>query len=192
LGAILEAKSGRDLRTLFHEQVLRPLGMPHSFYSPVDNPEESVAPTEDNAWHGRLLQGEVHDENASVLGGVAGHAGVFTCLRDCHMLARELIKATQGESSWLRRETVGRFISRELSWALGWDRPSRPVSQAGSYFPEMAVGHLGFTGCSMWIDLEREIVAILLTNRVHPRRDNERIKEFRPKLHDSLFQHYIR
>ncbi len=188
LGAILESKSACDLASLLKAEVSTPLGLRATRYGPVDNSKENVAPTEENSWRRRILCGEVHDENAYVLGGVAGHAGVFTSLEDCHKFAREFVRAVRGDSSWLKAETIKAFVGSEC---LGWDRPSRPQSQAGQFFPTNAIGHLGFTGCSMWIDLDREVIAILLTNRIHPNRANETIKEFRPKIHDALFQHYL-
>lgn len=191
LGAILEDNGRQNLQTLFREQVLRPMGIYHTFYSPVSSGEMPVAPTEQNAWRRRILCGEVHDENAFVLGGAAGHAGVFTCVEDCHKFAREIVAAFKGRSSWIKSETAKQFIGEDKEVCLGWDRPSRPVSQAGRYFPETAVGHLGFTGCSLWIDLDAEVIAILLTNSIHPSCDNEKIKEFRPRLHDALFEYYL-
>ena len=88
-------------------------------------------------------------------------------------------------------KTVEHFLGTHRAHALGWDRPSQPVSQAGQYFRDAAVGHLGFTGCSLWIELEQEIIAILLSNRVHPSRSNERIQQFRPQINDALFEYYL-
>ncbi len=190
LGILLERASGSTLRELFEKEICLPLKLSHSSYGSLKE-GIGVAMTEEDPWRGRLLCGEVHDENAFALGGAAGHAGVFTTLGDCHIFAREVCRAWRGKSSWLTADTLQRFLGKELKFCLGWDRPSRPHSQAGRYFSEKAVGHLGFTGCSLWIELDREIVALLLTNRVHPNRSNEQIKEFRPKIHDALFRHFL-
>ena len=191
LQAVLEKLAVDKIRNLYIQEVVKPLTLKNSFYGPVDNFSGQVVATAQDPWCRRLLCGEVDDANAAVLGGAAGHAGVFTSLFDCHKFAQELVRAYRGMSSWLRSETVERFVGIERTLCLGWDRPSRPQSQAGRYFPERAVGHLAFTGCSLWIDLEQDVIAILLTNRVHPSRDNERIKDFRPKIHDALFQYYL-
>ncbi len=189
LGAVLEKVAVDNLTKLFEKEVVTPLSLKNSFYGPVDNFQAQVVSTEQDPWRGRLLCGEVHDENAFVL-GTAGHAGVFTSLFDCHRLAQEYVKAGQGQSSWLSVETIALFLGSNRKVALGWDRPSQPSSQAGKYFPADAVGHLAFTGCSVWIDLNEGIVASLLSNRVHPHRDNDKIKQFRPLIHDALFEHY--
>ncbi len=188
LGAVLEAETQQGLRSLMSNQVLAPLGLTQMQWAPVDKSLEGAALTEENQWRNRLLQGEVHDENAYVLGSAAGHAGLFATGADCYRFACEIISAAAGDSHWLSRDTVNRFVGCP---PLGWDHPSRPQSQAGRFFPEQAIGHLGFTGCSLWIDLQDSITAILLSNRVHPSRDNEKIKEFRPQIHDALFEQYL-
>jgi CubicO group peptidase (beta-lactamase class C family) len=193
LGAILAQKAQAPLRQLYHREVAKPLALRASGYSPFTSAMDqagSVAATANDSWRGRVLCGEVDDQNAYVLGGAAGHAGIFTSLDDCHRLALELVRAAHGGSSWLLADTVSHFAGPDLSHCLGWDRPSQAHSQAGQFFQATTIGHLGFTGCSLWIDVEREIIAILLTNRVHPSRSNDQIKAFRPQLHDALFKYY--
>lgn len=193
LGAILMQKTGMPLRQLYHREVEKPLGLRASGFAPFTSAMEqsgSVAATSDETWRGRVLCGEVDDQNAYVLGGAAGHAGLFTSLDDCYRFAVELLKASRAQSSWLDAETISMFIGPQLKYALGWDRPEAQGSQAGHHFPASAIGHLGFTGCSLWIDPARGVIIILFSNRVHPSRSNEQIKLFRPQLHDTIFKHY--
>ena len=194
LGALLEKVGGESLRDLFRREVAAPLELHQTLYSPVDRSRREagrVAATEKDPWRGRLLCGEVDDQNAYLLGGVAGHAGIFTSVDDCHKFACELLRSVRGDSSWLRAETVGLFIGSDRRRTLGWDRPSQPTSQAGRYIHASAWGHLGFTGCSLWIEPDRELIVILFSNRVHPTRSNDLIKAFRPLIHDAVFQHYV-
>jgi CubicO group peptidase (beta-lactamase class C family) len=151
-----------------------------------------TAPTEIDPWRGRLLIGEVHDENAAALGGVAGHAGLFGTAAAVGQQARHLLQILAGRSGAFRRETLEAFISRRAdvpgsSRALGWDT-MLPSSSCGGRMSPRSFGHTGFTGTSMWIDPERGIYVVLLTNRVHPSRTNEAIKQIRPAFHDAVIQ----
>jgi CubicO group peptidase (beta-lactamase class C family) len=155
----------------------------------------AFAPTEDCPWRQRLLLGEVHDENAYCLNGVAGHAGLFGTARGIFQLLSHLLDVYRGVASdgLFDRETLQLFWKRagldpRGTWALGYDTPSPSGSSAGRHFLCASVGHLGFTGTSFWVDLEREIIVILLTNRVHPTRANDRIKSFRPLVHDLIME----
>jgi CubicO group peptidase (beta-lactamase class C family) len=134
----------------------------------------------------------VHDENAYVVGGVQGHAGLFGTAAAVHKLLSELLRAYHGNPAHqlFPRDLVRLFFKRlpNTDRALGFDMPARKNSSAGSYFSTHTVGHLGFTGTSFWMDLTRSIVVVLLTNRVHPTRDNEAIKAFRPILHDEVMK----
>lgn len=158
-------------------------------------PDFSFASTEHCPWRQRLLRGEVHDENAYCLNGVAGHAGLFGTAVGVYGVLSFLWKVHRGlfeDGSW-SRDVVQHFWSRQdlvpgATWALGYDTPSAACSSAGSHFSPRSVGHLGFTGTSFWIDLDRELLVILLTNRVHPSRTNEKIKVFRPALHDLVME----
>jgi CubicO group peptidase (beta-lactamase class C family) len=147
------------------------------------------APTELDLWRGRLLQGEVHDENAWVLGGVAGHAGMFGTAEAVGAFAREVLKGFAGEATFAKRETFARFVQKSSvpgsSRALGWDT-MLPTSSCGTRMSARAIGHTGFTGTSLWIDPELDLYVVFLTNRVHPARDNNSIQPVRRALHDAI------
>ena len=157
----------------------------------------AFAATEYCLWRKRLLRGEVHDENAYMLGGIAGHAGLFGTARQVfHQLSLlwriYLGRIPDGPCS---RETVQTFWTRSdtpshSTWALGFDTPSAERSSAGDLFSPGSVGHLGFTGTSFWLDMEKEIVVILLTNRVYPSRQNDRLRVFRPLLHNLIMESF--
>ena len=141
----------------------------------------------------RLLVGEVDDENAYAMGGVAGHAGLFAPVHDVDQMAKALIDCYAGRSDYVPQKIVREFWTRDTTvegstWALGWDTPSPQGSSSGHHFSPNAIGHLGFTGTSLWIEPEREIAVTILTNRVHPRRENQAIREFRPKIHDLIME----
>ena len=150
--------------------------------------------TEDCPWRERVIRGEVHDENAFALGGYSGHAGLFGTVDDVYHIVNMLRGHYRGgRRDFFRPETVRDFFRRQdlvpgCTWALGWDTPSEESSSAGNYFSRNSVGHLGFTGTSVWMDLDKDVIVILLTNRIHPTRNNERIKAFRPKLHDTVME----
>jgi CubicO group peptidase (beta-lactamase class C family) len=155
--------------------------------------EEIIAPTEVCPWRKKVLCGEVHDDNAYAMGGVAGHAGLFSSARDIHQLLSCLDDCRRGENTFLPEGLVQEFLSRDESvkhstYALGWDTPSENKSASGKYFSLHSVGHLGFTGTSIWWDLEKNCHVVLLSNRVHPTRKNEKIREFRPYIHDLIMK----
>ena len=168
---------------------------------PTSRPERltaipgTFAATECCPWRKRLLVGEVHDENAYCLGGQAGHAGLFGTAHGVFRLLSRLWNAHRGSTkdpSW-PTEVVREFWTRhsavpEGTWLLGFDTPSPPHSSAGSHFSPGSAGHLGFTGTSFWLDLDQEILIILLTNRVYPTRENERMKSFRPLVHNLVME----
>jgi CubicO group peptidase (beta-lactamase class C family) len=154
-----------------------------------------VAPTEVDSWRGRLLCGEVHDQNAAALGGEAGHAGLFGTAAAVLTVTGVWLQAYRGRKALLDRGIAFEFTRRQeqdaaSSWALGWDTPS-VLSSSGRYFPPRSFGHLGFTGTSVWIDPEHELEVVLLSNRVHPTSRNEAIREFRPLIHDLVHQEFI-
>jgi len=159
--------------------------------SPLPNEDKRFAATERCRWREQILCGVVHDENAYAMGGYSGHAGLFGTALDVFRLAHLLMEHYLGKrDDWLRPQTVRAFFSPQetkgATWALGWDTPSDVRSSSGRHFSKRSVGHLGFTGCSLWMDLEKALIVVLLTNRVHPTRDNQKIKEFRPLLHDLV------
>jgi CubicO group peptidase (beta-lactamase class C family) len=152
------------------------------------------AATEDCPWRRRVIQGEVHDENAYALGGYSGHAGLFGTADEVYILVDLLREHYRGErKDYFNPQTVKSFFTRQeiadnCTWALGWDTPSSKNSSSGKYFSTRSVGHLGYTGTSVWLDLDRNLLVIFLTNRIHPTRNNEKIKAFRPRLHDLILE----
>ncbi len=201
LGELIELVVQAPLDRVCHERIFRPLALRSTGFidlsrlrrdklSPVT---DTIAPTEQCPWREKLLCGEVHDDNAWAVGGVAGHAGLFSTARDIHTLVCWLRAGARGEDAVLPADLVRRFWTRDgtvpdSTWALGWDTPSPAGSTAGERVSPHAVGHLGFTGTSLWIDLERDAHVVLLTNRVHPDRHNERIRAVRPRVHDAVWE----
>jgi beta-glucosidase-like glycosyl hydrolase/CubicO group peptidase (beta-lactamase class C family) len=193
MAEIIERLTGRTLDDLAKSYIFSPLAMKDSMYRPPKKLWPEIAPTEiDNNLRHRLVQGEVHDENAFAIGGVSGHAGVFSTAPDlaafCQMLLNGGVYAHQ---KILRRATVAQFTTpQQLSGGtrtLGWAVPTEGGS-SGHYFSAHSFGHTGFTGTSIWIDPDRQLFVVLLTNRVHPTRENIKIQKVRPSLHDAVMQ----
>jgi beta-N-acetylhexosaminidase len=193
LGEILERATGKTVDQLAQEQIFAPLDMGDSMFNPPKNLQVRIAPTEiDAAFRKRLVQGEVHDENAFAMGGVAGHAGLFTTAGDLAVFCQMLLNGgIYGHHRLLSRATISQFTAPQpLSGntrTLGWMTPT-PNSSSGRYFSAHAFGHLGFTGTSIWIDPDRQLFVILLTNRVYPTRDNDKIAAVRPAVHDAVME----
>lgn len=187
LGAILEQVSGQSLETFVRDRVLDPLGMRDTRYRPPPELWPRIAPTELDPWRGRLIQGEVHDENTFAMGGVAPHAGLFGTAGDLARFAQMLLN---GGRPIVSRKTVELFTRKAgipgSDRALGWDTKSAEGSSAGTLLSERSFGHTGFTGTSLWIDPERQLYVILLTNRVHPTREDNLIREARPAVADAV------
>ena len=183
LGFILEDVNGAALAQQFGCADLR--------FNPPREWRERTAPTELDLWRGRLLQGEVHDENAWALGGAAGHAGLFGTAASTGRFARLLLTGLKGGRSIARPETIARFAMKSTlpasSRALGWDT-MLPTSSCGTRLSPRAIGHTGFTGTSLWIDPEQDLYIVLLTNRVHPTRDNNAIQPVRRAFHDAVVE----
>ena len=158
-------------------------------FSPPRDWRHRIAPTEVDAWRGRLLAGEVHDENAWALGGAAGHAGLFGTAGAVGAFARAVLHTIAGQPVLARPETLRTFIARTdvpgSSRALGWDTMVS-TSSCGTRLSPTSIGHTGFTGTSLWIDWERNLYIVLLTNRVYPSRENDKIRALRPTLHDVI------
>jgi CubicO group peptidase (beta-lactamase class C family) len=152
-----------------------------------------TAPTELDSWRGRVLTGEVHDENTWALGGAAGHAGLFGTAGAVGAFAQATMRTIAGERVLAQPSTFQEFIRRTdvpgSSRALGWDT-MLPTSSCGTRMSSTAIGHTGFTGTSLWIDWERDVYVVLLTNRVHPTRDNTRIQAIRPAFHDAVMEEF--
>ncbi len=199
LGSILERVADRPLDESARERIFAPLGLDSVGFLPVNRTgsnawaaKRMVAATERCPWRGRVLRGEVHDENAYAMGGVSGHAGLFGDAMGVLTLVRAWRDAALGRSTRWPADLTARFLTRQTdvgngSWTLGWTVPT-PPSTSGQFFSPRSYGHLGFTGTSVWTDPDRELTVILLTNRVHPTRENQGIAAFRPAIHDAIYR----
>jgi serine-type D-Ala-D-Ala carboxypeptidase len=193
---VVESVSGETLRDFVHNNFYIPMGLKRTFISHSDVPIDKAvfAATEDCPWRNRILQGEVHDENAHSAGGYSGHAGLFGTAEELFIIADTLREHYLG----MRQDYFSQGITKEFfkrqdivkgsTWALGWDTPSSENSSAGQIISRNSVGHLGFSGTSIWMDLERDILVIFLSNRIHPSRSNIKIRAFRPVLHDLIIK----
>lgn len=202
LGAVVEAVARQPLDRFCAERIFQPLGLAQTGFvvlgdgaGPTPVARRRFAATESCPWRGRIVWGEVHDPNASVMGGVAGHAGLFAPADDVMRYAETLLDVWHGRSDALPRELLRRFFERQelpkgSDWALGWDTPTRGQSSSGKHFSERSVGHLGFTGTSLWIDLEQEAIVVMLTNRVHLVAKRSRF-ELRARVHDLVMEAFL-
>jgi CubicO group peptidase (beta-lactamase class C family) len=201
LGEVVEEISGWTLDRFCLDKIFRPLKLRSISFIDltqikarrIQPAKEMIAPTENCPWRKRIAWGEVHDDNAYAMGGVAGHAGLFSSAQEIHRFVGRLRLCSMGRDSFLPAALVREFLSRDRTvagstCALGWDTPSPEHSSAGGAFSPNTVGHLGFTGTSLWWDLEKDCCVILLTNRIHPSRSNDRIKSFRPYIHDLIMK----
>jgi CubicO group peptidase (beta-lactamase class C family) len=202
LGEILERIVKQEW-SAFHHTVFARLGARDLFYMSEVGPtgggslaNRQIAATEQDEWRGRMIRGEVHDENAAVMGGVSSHAGLFGTAESVAGTVRPWLAAVRGDASPISSAWAKEFVKRQAivpgtSWGLGWDTPSKGLngepSASGQYFSPASFGHLGYAGTSVWIDPERDLIVVLLTNRVHPTRKNDKIRVFRPTLHDIVF-----
>jgi CubicO group peptidase (beta-lactamase class C family) len=190
LGFILEdaAPLPRQFETIARQMG----GLPDLQFHPPEIWRARTAPTRNDEWRGRVLVGEVDDNNAWALGGAAGHAGLFGTAGAVGACARHVLQVLEGRTGAFRKETLLTFITRRMdvpgsSRALGWDT-MLPTSSCGTRLSSRAFGHTGFTGTSLWIDPERGVYVVLLTNRVHPTTANEAIKAVRRALHDAVIE----
>jgi CubicO group peptidase (beta-lactamase class C family) len=189
------------LSVLAERRVFRPLGLSSTFFLDGLAPDDALArasgrafaPTERCEHRGEVNQGAVNDDNAWAMGGAAGHAGVFSTALEVAALGQAWLDALCGRDGIVAAAVAEEFGHRDATpgttRALGWDTPSAEGSSLGTRLGRRAwgaIGHLGFTGTSLWIDRNREVVVALLTNRVHPTRENEKIREFRPRFHDVV------
>jgi CubicO group peptidase (beta-lactamase class C family) len=205
LGWVLEKAGGGGLDELCRDRVFAPLALADTLFVdeqaeahpggalPMRREGREFAATERCEHRGEVNRGSVNDDNAWAMGGVAGHAGLFSTARDAAALGQAWLDALRGRPSPVDAHVAATFARRDgapgSTRALGWDTPSAEGSSLGTRLgrgPRGAIGHLGFTGGSLWIDVDREVVAALLTNRCHPSRENERIKAFRPRFHDAV------
>jgi CubicO group peptidase (beta-lactamase class C family) len=190
IGQVIEAVSGMSLAEVLRAQVLEPLGMRSTMFCPPASREPEVVATEVCPWRGRLVKGTVHDENAEVLGGVGGHAGLFSTTADLARVGRMMLG-----HGWLDGHQVfpeplmaamalPRTDHLNLRRCLGWQGADAEGCPVGSSVSAGSYGHTGFTGTSLWIDPAAGIYVVLLTNAVHPRRRPDSLKQFRPRFHD--------
>jgi CubicO group peptidase (beta-lactamase class C family) len=201
LGLLVEELAGAPISALFEERIARPLRLGSTFFLDGLDPQRgwrraevrAFAPTERCEHRGEVNQGAVNDDNAWAMGGAAGHAGLFSTADDVAAFGQAWLDALRGGPSIVPAALAAAFARRDptpgSTRALGWDTPSAQGSSLGTRLgrgARGAIGHLGFTGTSLWIDVDAEVVVALLTNRVHPSRENEKIRAFRPRFHDAV------
>ncbi len=194
LGEIIQRLTGETLEQFAKAHIFTPLGVKDSLFNPPVSLRTRIAPTEYDAdFRKRLLRGEVHDENAWAMGGISGNAGLFSTAGDVAAFAQMMLNGgIYAHHRLLTRATIQQFTQRQTvgdsARTLGWDVPTPPSSSAGHFFSPESFGHTGFTGTSLWIDPERQLFVVLLTNRVNPARTNEQIRQVRPAMHDAIIQ----
>ena len=190
LGEALERITGERLDEFCRREIFLPLQLQTMMFNPGPELFARISPTEDDKYfRHRIIQGEVNDENAWIMGGVSAHAGLFSTALDVALFGECMLR---GGAPLLDLHTVELFTRREATptgtcRALGWDTPS-PPSQSGRYFSSASFGHLGFTGTSLWIDPQRHLSVTLLTNRTWPDRSSQGIKQVRPAFHDAVVE----
>ena len=195
LGILIEKVSGKPLNQYVDSLLFDPLGMNSSFFNPPKNKLKRVVPTEISAITNEVILGYVHDENAFSIGGVAGHAGLFSTAMDIAKFSQMMLNnGLYGWKRFFKPETVNLFtmkanIVKESSRALGWDTPAGK-SSGGVYLSDSSFGHTGFTGTSLWIDPDKNLFVILLTNAVHPKREykNPKYFDWRQRIHSSVYE----
>ena len=191
LGGVLERVCGRSLDNLARERIFQPLEMRRTGFQPPSAWRPRIAPTEIDPWRKRLLRGEVHDENAYAMGGVAPHAGLFATAADLAVFCQTLLNGgVYNHRRIVKQSTLEAFTRRQAhpsgsTRALGWDTPS-PKGSAGNKLSRQSYGHTGFTGTSLWIDPQRRLFIVFLTNRVHPSRENRAIQSARRQVADTV------
>jgi serine-type D-Ala-D-Ala carboxypeptidase len=192
LGLIIEKTAGKEIDELSRVMIYKPLELQNGLFFPglYNQKGSTYVSTEKCVWDEIMLSGTVHDDNCRAIGGVAGHAGLFGTLQGVVQLCEQLLDQWKDRahhpaySNRLLQKTLQRV--GESTWTMGFDMVSPQRSSAGKFFSRKSVGHLGFTGTSFWIDPDKDCIAVLLTNRVYYGRENLKIKDFRPVLHDLL------
>jgi CubicO group peptidase (beta-lactamase class C family) len=191
---ILETITQKSLDRLVKENITDPLGMTRTFYNPDRALLNEIVPTEFSEFHNLLVRGFVHDENTYAMGGVSGHAGLFSTAEDLAVFCQMYLNGgIYDYQRILRPETIEQFTKRQdlvenSTRALGWDTRSETGSMSGDYMSMRAFGHSGFTGTTIWMDPENQVFVVLLTNRVHPTRENQKIRQVRPVVHDYVMR----
>lgn len=196
LSWVVEKITGKTIDRFVEKKIFIPLCIDDLYYilrpSLRGTGVNRYAPTEDCPWRKKILTGEVHDDNAWILGQASGHAGLFGTVNGVARLLTEYLDSFHGriESQVFNQDVLRKFLTeyKNTRRAPGFDMPSVKASSSGKYFTQTSIGHLGFTGTSFWVDLERSICIVLLTNRVHPSRENIRIRQFRPLIHDAVME----
>jgi CubicO group peptidase (beta-lactamase class C family) len=189
---VMERITGKTLDVLASEKIFRPLGMIDTQFQPPLTIRSRIAPTQVDDARGGLLWGTVHDENAWAMGGVAGHAGLFSTAKDLALFSMMILNGGEGANGvrLVKPATIARWTARqgkESTRALGWDSPEGG-SSAGQFFSPWSFGHTGFTGTSIWIDPEKDLFVVVLTNRVNPSRNNNRHVQLRRDVADATQQ----
>lgn len=201
LGIIIEKKAGCSQDKYVEEKVLAPLNLEKKiFYNPLlegnkNRKKTDFVATENCPWRKKILCGEVHDDNCYAMGGVAGHSGLFGNIEGMTTCAGIILDMWKGEATHpnINKKDLVAFLARQnqipgSTWALGFDTPAIKESSSGCFLSQKSVGHLGFTGTSFWIDPVKDVAIVLLSNRVHPSRENIKIKQFRPYCHDRIME----
>lgn len=202
LGRIVEIKGGDNLDIFVAKRIYKPLGLENGlFFRPACRNElekKEFAATEDCAWRHKILCGEVHDDNCYAMGGVAGHAGLFGDIESVLRLTVFILDQWLGRASHpnYRNSDLQYFLKKrrdveENTRTLGFDTPAKSCSSGGRFLSATSVGHLGYSGTSFWIDPVKELVIVLLTNRIHCSRNNEKIRKFRPVFHDAVIRAWM-
>jgi CubicO group peptidase (beta-lactamase class C family) len=193
-GKIIESITGTTLADYVDSVFFKPLGMRNTFYNPPERFLDRIVPTEvDTYWKktGLAVRGRVHDENAATLGGISGHAGLFSTARDLAVFLQMLMNGGVYDGKlYLKAETIKRFVTRQssrTSRGIGWDTRSKVGSFSGDFASEGTFLHTGFTGTSVVVDPENRIVVVFLTNRVHPTRETRKIYRVRPEVHNAIY-----
>lgn len=196
LAWVIETISKTRLDLYVRDQIYLPLGIGTLCFRQSGDPlERGVAATENCPWRGRVMRGEVHDDNAWAVGGIEGHAGLFGTALDVWKLLKELLHGLLFlKTRLINGVLVRQFAIRKpgLERVAGFDTPSCKNSSSGHLFSASSLGHLGFTGTSFWMDPEKSIIVVLLTNRIHPLRNNEKIRKFRPMIHDLVMESLLK
>ena len=197
LGEIVAQLAGEPLDSFCQRRIYQPLGMVDTHFNPVpyEGGRERYAATEQCPWREKLIWGEVHDSNCWAMGGMAGHAGLFSTAGDVLRFGQEMLASDRGESALFPAEIANEFFRRQeiapdSDWSLGWDTPTQGQSTSGTHLSSRSIGHTGFTGTSLWIDLERGLLTVLLANRVHLVAKRSKF-ELRPRVHDLIWEAFL-
>lgn len=202
LAWVVESLSGSRLDTFVYDRVFTPLGIHDLFFNPLcsdmsgyvkNNISFVFAATSHCPWREKMIIGEVEDENAWAAGGVEGHAGLFGTAAGVHRLCCQILRALEDKEANVINPSVIRCFADKNNGMMrpaGFDSPGEKNASSGHFFSKRSIGHLGFTGTSFWVDPDNGLIAILLTNRVHPSRENINIRKFRPMIHDLIASAY--